>query len=592
MDTISTERSSLLSSANNKTDDASKMSWRDPWFWSSMVTLVLLPTLVVAILFMVDLTDRVYPATPLALHLSVATIGARLVATSSKSSPWVYVVFCALDIFLCGFVYSGIVHGFKNGLIDLDGTIVQSWKPMVSRIFWMQIGMSTVVVLRLLLALAMILDTVAKHPKLEFLYRMAQKAKIIHIMEKVQLWTTSRILERWPNLKDFLARLFLLLLVMASLPLSLCLRSCHQNFFQSPPALHASCCDDLDTTDCFLPFPSFHHMRQDESSRTGWRVTLDNLPPMRNGDQVNLDFLDGLDGFSPMGGPILFYLEGLKASVEAQERGLTPNINPSLPYNLQDSLDPNLSITLLWNVENQQLIPHTARLDYLDPKGPLVLLIPAQPLHHETHYAVAVMNAIDVEGSLLPPTRGMQRLFGENATLPCSRDIDRLKRYQEVLLPTLARASNRTFSSLDSLQLMFDFVTMSDESLEPVRIIRDGTLKQLNEEPKHEVKVTKIHNQNCRWPWTLVARTIDISLQVPWWLEADRRDATLDWNALQEKQSNGWGEAKVSIHVPCSLRAAAVNHTKHKQNTLNAILDYGHGLFYNRNEAYEYALLR
>jgi hypothetical protein len=57
-------------------------------------------------------------------------------------------------------------------------------------------------------------------------------------------------------------------------------------------------CDPLDDHECALPFPSFHHMREDSSSPTGWRVHLRGLPPLRGGIPFHPRFLNELDGFS------------------------------------------------------------------------------------------------------------------------------------------------------------------------------------------------------------------------------------------------------------------------------------------------------
>jgi hypothetical protein len=57
-------------------------------------------------------------------------------------------------------------------------------------------------------------------------------------------------------------------------------------------------CDNLDETECALPFPSFHHMKVDLDTPTGWRVNLKGLPPLRGGLPFHPRFLNELDGFS------------------------------------------------------------------------------------------------------------------------------------------------------------------------------------------------------------------------------------------------------------------------------------------------------
>ena len=87
-------------------------------------------------------------------------------------------------------------------------------------------------------------------------------------------------------------------------------------------------CDPLDATECWLPFPSFHMLQNDNTTDTGYRVHLrgELLPPLKRSrfwffqdkaDRwIQPTFLNRLDGFSTMG-PFLFYIDGLKESHEA-----------------------------------------------------------------------------------------------------------------------------------------------------------------------------------------------------------------------------------------------------------------------------------
>jgi hypothetical protein len=308
---------------------------------------------------------------------------------------------------------------------------------------------------------------------------------------------------------------------------------------------------------------------------------------------MDLSFLNDLDGFSPMA-PILFYFDGLRESFEAQQHFLNSAAYANLPYNFEDSITDR-SITLLWDVEDGKLVPHTARVDYLDIEKPIILIVPSKPLKHATHYGVVLVNATGSSGHLLPPTFGMQRLWEDNSTMRCSSDTQRLQRYQQVLLPSLKSAAPWVRFESDQQpfpQLMFDFVTMSDDSLQPIRTIRDSTIQEIATWDSHQVDITKIVNSKCNNNKTLVARAIHGFLTVPWWLESESRDSFLSSTAVNNGKSNGVGQAKFSVYVPCSLYAAAVNDTTRIQRPLRAIIEYGHGVFYNRGEASEYSLLR
>eukprot|EP00980_Cylindrotheca_fusiformis_P008961 scaffold1912_cov135-Cylindrotheca_fusiformis.AAC.8 len=594
---VISETSSLLPRNGLPNQSQHQTTWKYSWVFAvAVTTTVLVPSLIGGILFLVDLTDRLYPATLYAVHLSAALVSAW-VQTSSGNKPLTS-GFSLLDIYLCGFVYSSMTKIFETSFVDIDGSLVPEWMDYQRELWCIKFGMLLVVALRILFGSIAWLYVIY-NACLPYCPSRIRRKHVLDVLEPIQTWIYSTFLKKHPHLKRKLNKFFLVCSVLSLVPLALCFLSCRRYLWRQPKdaTLPRGCCDDLDTTECALPYPSFHHMRPDPSSKTGWRVNLQggSLPPMKS-DQNEMDFsfLQDLDGFSPMGGPILFYVEGLRESNEASSHGMKTNLFPTLPYNFQDSITERSS-TFLWNVDAQKLVPHTARVDYLDDANPIILLIPHKPLNHATHYAVALINATAANGELIPATAGMQRLFSEEAGSTCSSDTQRLSRYQQVLLPSLIRAAPwlRFHNASDpSLQLMFDFVTMSDESLHPLRTMRDVTLEEIEASQQHEVEITRIQNQNCNRKQTLVARTIHGSLAVPWWLETERRDAILSKRALNIRKSNGSGGAKFTIHVPCSLYAAAVNDTSRKQRPLRAILEYGHGLFYNRNEASEYSLLR
>lgn len=232
------------------------------------------------------------------------------------------------------------------------------------------------------------------------------------------------------------------------------------------------------------------------------------------------------------------------------------------------------------------------------------MLIPAQPLRHGTHYAVAIVSATNVNGERIPPTSGMKQIWNR-AVSPsegiCIRDSNRRRRYLDVLLPSLYKAApwiaaTHTPHTTDDIQLMFDFMTMSRDSLQTIERVRDATLEAIDSWKNHSMEVVKIENNNCHDPETLIARTIHGRIQVPWFLESYTRNSFLSMTRLPfhgSRLPTGW--AKFSVRVPCSLREAALgssNVTNRVSRRLRAVIDYGHGLFFNRGESFEYSLAR
>ena len=581
---------------------------------------VLVPTLLGGIFFLHALTDRLYPATLFSLHMTVELLFgcfqiqnvSKHSQTLSRDATVMFFFFSILDIYLCGWTYPPILNMLENSFVDIDDTILSEWRTFWILLWWLKLGIHLVVMLRLILLSCWMVATISrKSSKWTRNYASRQCLVMFRLQRN---WFQQRVLWKQRSYCRSMSTLRKLLVVMTlcSFPLLfLCFRSCSLYLWSQTPEKKSSLdgnycgfCDDLDDTECALPFPSFHHMRRDASSRTGWRVNLQptSLPRMKGDQLTELSFLNDLDGFSPMA-PILFYIQGLKESQQAQSHGMKSKVYPTLPYAFEDSIN-NRSATILWDVKTHTLIPHTARVDLLDPEKPIILVFPSKPLNHATHYALAVIDATDAKGRLLSPTAGMQKLLSKNdddsSTGACSSaDIHRRERYLQVLLPSLkqtaswltARHANHTAPL--SPQLLFDFITMSHDSLQPARDIRDATLERVSSRDyEHRVQITKLENENCRHNKTLVARAIHGSISVPWWLTSHDRDAILSKDAMYNADKKYTHPIKFVMYVPCSLYAAATNQTYRKQRPLRAILEYGHGMFYNRAEANDYSLQR
>jgi hypothetical protein len=408
------------------------------------------------------------------------------------------------------------------------------------------------------------------------------------------------------------------------------------------PQVALSDCDPLDETECWLPFPSFHMLRKDNTTDTGFRVNLrgDLLPPLKRSRwwffqkkrdmYIQPDFLNRLDGFATLG-PILFYIDGLK---EAHEAGIMQLKGSNA---LNESTTKG-SATFLINVEKKQFIPHTAEIDYLDVENPMVMIFPAQPLYHNQHYAVAVINALDANGIRLPPTKGMNSIHRflikneRNSSIPDLQfsiyDTDRINRFHHQVIPAIEEASSFWFNYRHdplSLQLLFDFHTISASSqLGPVRYVRDMTMKVVSSSDwnwSQHVRTNRVINYNCDEYYNnqsnqVLARTVHAEMDVPWFLQPNPVDTTSKWknkrsailiDATRSGENNAkhsaadpvkLGIAKFVIQIPCSVQATvgtanasnislygSSTSTRHLVRPIRAIMEFGHGLFGNRNEA-------
>ena len=548
-----------------------------PWSHLGLPSLVVTvgltsPVLLHCALTFYQLLGRSWIATPWILHWFLSLISCRLHLSGFYK---VSAVSGVLDILMFFLVYPLVLNFVIDELFtDVDNTPVVEWLHDRNALQRYRRTGFAIASFRLLFGAISVASRAAS-------YLPATASRCLAGCRGIAFEQTGRI-TRW------LQRLTMALLATAFALLLWCLVSVLVHFVKwPPPSNNAPGCDPIDPTECWLPFPSFHHMRRDLSTATGWRVNLkaDLLPMLKGRVKMDPEWLNTLDGFSTMG-PILFYLNGLKDSHDAGQGGLQGHANLALSTTQQ-------SITFLLDVNSSQLIPHSAEIDYLDQKRPQVMLFPAYPLRHATHYAVVLVNATDAFGKPLPATDGMSDLLRNNTS-----DSDRLKRYTDIALPALQAAAPWISLSdgVGTLQMLFDFVTSSEQSqLGHIRTTRDAVLAHINSKDwdwSDHYREIRRDDYDCSSPGTLLARTVHGELDVPWLLDcfgAGCRGSFLNEDALAVNASlRTIGSAKFIVHIPCSLRAGVLGLDGGKP--LRAVMEFGHGLFANRAESFDYFL--
>jgi len=580
-----------LRNVNNEDEQDEKVQgslgrWEDPWILLVTITLVLMtPSFFFGVILLYQLTGRMHPSLFISLHQTLALWIAyyripqqdNKTPTSGTRTCFRFLVFCAsgLDFVLLVLVYPFLIHLLIEYLwTDEDGTTIIEWSRFIHQFHTLKYIGWGVVLFRCLIGGAAVGIRIAKR------YNPA------YGVWRPTFWLPCNSTTRDPVLVQSHYRRILTWSIRASLFLNFVgFLSAWSHFGPWPmPLQHYKDCDPLDPTECVLPFPSFHHVVNDETTATGWRVNLKGhiLPPLRGGLQLHPGFLNELDGFSTMA-PLLFYIDGLK---EAHEQGANI-VQLRGPEQIELSVTRE-SITLLLDVEAQELVYHSAEIDYLDPIRPLVMVFPSRPLKHNTHYALAVINAADTEGHRLSPTDGMQQIFH-------SSNSAQRTRFREVVIPALETAAPWWSFAKDpqSLQLLFDFPTISENSqLGPIRGVRDAAIAHIQKwDWSDHARVIKVEEYDC--DVDLIARTIHGELDVPWFLDsfgAGGRSAFLDRDAVESGTPVTIGQAKFIVRVPCSVKKAALGQNGGKP--LRAIMEFGHGLFGNRGEVKEGFLSR
>jgi hypothetical protein len=575
-----------LESVGPRRDDA-VFSWKDPWLLTTFVGTLAWIALLIGVIMVYDLTGRIWPAFLFSVHLCVSLwIVHSFIPSDDFSIPppslCRRLITAGLDFFFFFLLYPTVLSILIDVFFtDIDTTVVIEYTGYHQLTSFLRRWSQMVALTRLVVELTSV--------SIIIYYQRNGTEITQHFPRSVATcfaWMESNAFA-WSEISKRRLRRTLLWNTQAMLWLSMGLflwtstsMLVHWGNWRAPT--HDSpYCDPLDTTECILPFPSFHFAKPDETTATGWRVDIpaNVLPRLKGGVKLHPNFLNDLDGFSTMA-PLLFYVKGMK---EAQEIG---NIETRLQGHENIHLSvTRKSVTLLIDMDKKKLVPHSAEIDYLDDAHPLVMVFPAQPLRHNTHYALAVVGARNVKGDLLPPTQGMKLLLGDISNSSSTRSV----RFREKVLPTLYDLAPWTRDD-GMLQLLFDFPTISHESqLGQIKAVRDATIHHIESEEwlwTDRVKIIRKVDNSCRRDSDLIARTVHGVLDVPWFLRGygnGHRAALLNKEAVARGSTTLIGKAHFVVHIPCSVRAAAIQGLDVTNPT--AVVEFGHGLFYNRNEA-------
>lgn len=536
-----------------------------------------IPFVIVTHNILYELTSRNYFGFPLAIARTVEVWSSYLLlkkTTKLTSLPAKERKYQSVLLILGFAVLSFVIYGIlvpiifasvhSNFFTEPDGTVAVDWSDFQTNFFWATIfsGLAAVLHLGIILTgVALLCGTYVLGGETIFLS---------------QYWF-DMMESRWLCLAY---RRLVLLCLLATLPfLVASVRSCYIYLPHWEPPSGSTVgpfCDPMDETECLMPFPSSFFTEEDMSTVTGRRVAISReaLKTIYKGKgPVHPSFLNDLDGFSTIGS-MVFYLDGFE-----EGGGKLPG-----PDEIELSVTP-VSITLLLDVNKGKLIHHFSELDLIDQARPSVILQPAAPLQHNTTYAVAMINALDRHGEVLPPSKGLRLLL--DSSLPSLEQRNRSIFYKESVIPALNVAAP-WLAQEGTLQLLFDFHTVSAESqLGPARKVRDAVLQQISNREegtwKNGVRAIKIINKHCWRPQKdFIARIIHLEIDVPWFLDLKSQNhgaSYLETESVESGKSMAWGKVKFVVVVPCSLVQMVKNATE-----LRAIVDIGHTFLQSRQE--------
>jgi hypothetical protein len=314
-------------------------------------------------------------------------------------------------------------------------------------------------------------------------------------------------------------------------------------------------CDNLDPTHCMFPFPS-DRFRVVDGAGVG-SLVLDGATPMNlEGARMDAQHFRSLTGFSPLS-PILFGWPDVAVANAAPMADVAASLLPGSP-------------TVFINADTGERIPHWVELDHfgLDAGFTVVGLRTAVHLDYDARYIIAVRELVDGAGAPVEASPGFAALRDATASHVRGVHARRARFEAEVFAPLAAAGVDRA-----ELQLAFDFTTATEPDLTGLAIaMRDTLMAAIGEDgPEYTISsVVDPGDPDIAWLVTGVAQIPSFLLPPDDEVRRIRRDAS------GAPVIEGFEEIIFELQIPHSVMAAPGDA---------AVVQYGHGLLYSRQEA-------
>lgn len=309
-------------------------------------------------------------------------------------------------------------------------------------------------------------------------------------------------------------------------------------------------CNPLSDDDCLAPFPSTAYLAPDDSTRTGWRVSLSSEALPANTEDVQLDTarFNAIDGFSAATYFVAYWPGGIDMS------GLPPQDDPAR------SLDA-ASATVIVDMGTGELVPHFAELDAnveTSENRQGLILRPVKRLDAGARYAIGISLAVGAA-----PSRGFQSLLDGTASNHAT--LERLRPDYDAIFAALEKAG----MARDDMAVAWDMRTASDETyVEPMQAMVETGLAAV---PDMAYVVTSVEDDVDSNILRLVEGTYDAPnflLDCPNPLSVGDLAADRCW-VSDPPEADGAYTAEFTLLIPRAAETAAPL----------PVLLFGHGLF-------------
>mgnify|MGYP002631352750 CR=1 FL=1 len=282
------------------------------------------------------------------------------------------------------------------------------------------------------------------------------------------------------------------------------------------PAAPRGDCNPVDPGQCALPFPSSFYLAEADTG-SGYRVDFGptSLPVNIDDVPIQPDRFNELDGF-PILGAMLAHLPDADVSLALSHADLGAYLDEDVT-------------TVVLDLETGQRVPHFVEREVQAPEGErLLTLRPVAPMEHGHRHVVGIRGL----GGDAPEGFAALRdgLEGE-------ADLERQRaHYEDLIFPALQGEGFQR----EELLLAWDFVTVSEDSLDSMKQVRDEGLAT------GATYTIEGVSEGC-------PRVFDGHMQAPLYLDSWEPGSLLSRDADGLPAQNGAAAVPFVVRVPCSL---------------------------------------
>lgn len=342
---------------------------------------------------------------------------------------------------------------------------------------------------------------------------------------------------------------------------------CKKDEEPMPPTIDVahSECENLNPTECLLPWPSNRFLVDDATTATGRRVqiALEAMPANDDGVHVDPAEYTRWDGFSPMTSFMTLY----PGVVNSDSLPTWRNIGESLSATSQ---------TIIYDITAGERVAHFSEFD-ISPENlathrPLYIR-PAARLTPEHHYVIATRGLELMDGTPVAPSEYFRALRDATTTTVAELEARRAHFESDVFAPLTAAGVDRA-TLIEAWDVWIgsdaaasgDLVFMRDDAMTRVGATGLGCTVTNVEEPTMD--------ENGE-----IFRKIDGTFTVPLYMDTDQPGARLRRDSSGRPLAQGTVEAPFEMIIPRSVHARVAGG-----DTPVRLMTYGHGLFGGRDE--------